>query len=76
MDTGAERCAVVEDIVSGVIAGLAAGMAVFAFAGGVTNADLLSIEGATVFDDMTELPALLRPPSGPLTCGRPTYPAR
>jgi beta-phosphoglucomutase-like phosphatase (HAD superfamily) len=55
---------------------LAAGMAVFAFAGGVTNADLLSIEGATVFDDMTELPALLRPPSGPLTCGRPTYPAR
>jgi HAD superfamily hydrolase (TIGR01509 family) len=62
MDTTPERCAVVEDSVSGVTAGLAAGMAVFAFAGGVTTADLLSIEGVAVFDDMTRLPALLRAP--------------
>jgi HAD superfamily hydrolase (TIGR01509 family) len=54
-----DRCAVVEDSVSGVTGGLAAGMAVFAFAGGVTSAELLSIEGAMVFDDMMELPAKL-----------------
>ena len=53
------RCAVVEDSVSGVTAGLSAGMAVFAFAGGVTNAKTLSIEGAVVFDDMRKLPAVL-----------------
>jgi HAD superfamily hydrolase (TIGR01509 family) len=54
-----ERCAVVEDSVSGVTAGLAAGMAVFAFAGGVTGAELLSIGEAVVFDDMRDLPASL-----------------
>ena len=53
------RCAVVEDSVSGVTAGLSAGMAVFAFAGGVTSAETLSIEGAVVFEDMRELPAML-----------------
>jgi len=54
------RCAVVEDSASGVTAGLAAGMATFAFAGGVTTADQLSIEGAVVFQDMLDLPAKLR----------------
>ena len=54
-----DRCAVVEDSISGVTAGLAAGMAVFAFAGGVTNARALSMEGAVVFDDMRDLPAAL-----------------
>ena len=34
-------------------------MAVFAFAGGVTSAESLSFEGAVVFDDMRELPAML-----------------
>jgi HAD superfamily hydrolase (TIGR01509 family) len=53
------RCAIVEDSVSGVTAGLSAGMAVFAFAGGVTSAETLSIKGAVVFDDMRELPAML-----------------
>ncbi len=53
------RCAVIEDSVSGVRAGLAAGMRVFAFAGGVTSASKLSLEGAVVFDDMLELPDLL-----------------
>ena len=37
MGVSPERCAVVEDSVSGVTAGVAAGMAVFAFAGGVTR---------------------------------------
>jgi len=54
-----ERCAVVEDSVPGVTAGLAAGMAVFAFAGGVTGAEALGIAGSVVFDDMEDLPALL-----------------
>jgi HAD superfamily hydrolase (TIGR01509 family) len=55
-----ERCAVVEDSVSGVTAALSAGMAAFAFAGGVTPADKLSMDGAVVFHDMRELPAALR----------------
>ncbi len=59
MDTEPERCAVVEDSVSGVNAGLAAGMRVFAFAGGVTPASKLALDGVVVFDDMRELPRLL-----------------
>ena len=55
------RCAVVEDSVSGVTAGLAAGMTVFAFAGGVTSAARLGIGSAIVFDDMQALPSLLFP---------------
>jgi HAD superfamily hydrolase (TIGR01509 family) len=53
------RCAVVEDSVSGVNAGLAAGMTVFGYSGGVTSAESLSIGEAVVFDDMAKLPALL-----------------
>lgn len=54
-----DHCAVVEDSVSGVTAGLAAGMTVFAYAGGVTSAELLSIGGAVVFTDMRDLPGAL-----------------
>ncbi len=54
-----DRCAVVEDSVPGVTAALAAGMAVFAFAGGVTSADVLARPGAVVFDEMSALPDLL-----------------
>jgi HAD superfamily hydrolase (TIGR01509 family) len=54
-----ERCAVVEDSVSGVNAGLAAGMTVFAFSGGVTSAESLSIGSSIPFNDMATLPALL-----------------
>jgi HAD superfamily hydrolase (TIGR01509 family) len=53
------RCAVVEDSVSGVTAALAAEMRVFAYAGGVTSAEQLSVGGAVVFHHMRELPALL-----------------
>jgi HAD superfamily hydrolase (TIGR01509 family) len=53
------RCAVVEDSVSGVTAALAAQMTVFAFAGGVTGASRLGIGSAVVFDDMRSLTAPL-----------------
>jgi beta-phosphoglucomutase-like phosphatase (HAD superfamily) len=59
MGTPPRRCAVVEDSVSGVIAGLAAGMAVFAFTGGVTGSAQLSIDTAVTFEDMCDLPLLL-----------------
>ncbi len=59
MGASPARCAVVEDSASGVNAGLAAGMTVFAYCGGVTSADSLSIGGSLLFDDMAELPALL-----------------
>jgi HAD superfamily hydrolase (TIGR01509 family) len=52
-------CAVVEDSVSGVAAATAAGMRVLAFAGGVTPAEKLAVEGAQVFHEMVDLPGLL-----------------
>jgi HAD superfamily hydrolase (TIGR01509 family) len=60
MDADPGRCCVVEDSIAGVTAGLAAGMRVFGYAGGVTNAARLSLDGVTVFDDMLILPELLR----------------
>ena len=60
-EMGAEpaRTAVIEDSVHGVAAGLAAGMAVFGYTGGVTTADRLAREGVTLFADMRDLPMLL-----------------
>jgi HAD superfamily hydrolase (TIGR01509 family) len=54
-----EACAVVEDSPAGVEAALAAGMAAFAFAGGVVPAERLRGDGVVVFDDMRLLPGLL-----------------
>ncbi|KUL44635.1 hydrolase [Streptomyces sp. NRRL F-4489] len=54
------RCAVVEDSPLGVRAALAAGMDVYGFTA-MTPAEKLTEAGATVlFDDMAELPELLR----------------
>ncbi|HEY1369831.1 MAG TPA: HAD-IA family hydrolase [Gaiellaceae bacterium] len=52
-------CAVVEDSRPGVEAARAAGMAAFAYAGGLTPADRLAGPGTVVFEDMRELPQLL-----------------
>lgn len=52
-------CAVVEDSVPGVKAGVAAGMAVFGFTGGASDEELTAA-GATPFQSMADLPQLLR----------------
>jgi HAD superfamily hydrolase (TIGR01509 family) len=57
-----DRCAVIEDSVSGVDAGLAAGMTVFAFGGGVTSPQKLQRGGVVIFDAMSQLPELLTDP--------------
>jgi len=59
-DTAPERCAVVEDSVVGVLAARAAGMTVYAYAGGMTPAERLVGDGTHVFDDMRLLPDLIR----------------
>jgi HAD superfamily hydrolase (TIGR01509 family) len=53
------RCVVVEDSEAGVQAGVAAGMRVLGYAGGLTSRERLSGAGAEVFDRMDELPALI-----------------
>ncbi len=59
MGVSPNACVVVEDSVAGVAAARAAGMAVFAYAGGVTPAKKLAGAGTTVFRDMSELPGLI-----------------
>jgi HAD superfamily hydrolase (TIGR01509 family) len=59
MGVAPARCAVIEDSVSGVEAGLAAGMTVFAFSGSVTSAQDLARDGVVLFDSMWQLPELL-----------------
>ena len=60
MGVAPSRCIVVEDSVSGVTAGLAAGMTVLGFSGSVTSAHRLASAGAIVFDSMSELTRLVR----------------
>jgi HAD superfamily hydrolase (TIGR01509 family) len=60
MGVAPARCAVIEDSVSGVQAGLAAGMSVFAFTGSVTTAHDLELDGVVLFDHMDQLPSLLK----------------
>jgi HAD superfamily hydrolase (TIGR01509 family) len=55
-------CAVVEDSVYGVQAGVAAGMTVHGFAGGLASADALADAGALLFERMTDLVHVLAPP--------------
>ncbi len=59
MDRDPSECAVVEDSASGVTAALAAGMSVYAYAGGVTSRSQLAMDGAHVFHEMADLPDLL-----------------
>jgi HAD superfamily hydrolase (TIGR01509 family) len=54
-----ERAAVIEDSVNGVLAGTAAGMTVFGYAGLVPAVDLAAAGAARTFTAMRELPALL-----------------
>lgn len=59
LQTSPQRCAVVEDTVIGVTAGVAAGAYVFAYAP-AGNAEALRQAGASiVFTDMAQLPALM-----------------
>jgi HAD superfamily hydrolase (TIGR01509 family) len=58
MRTPPGLCAVVEDSLAGVQAGVSAGMRVFGYAA-LTGAPALLEAGATVFTEMSELPQLL-----------------
>jgi len=60
MEVVPERCAVVEDSIPGVRAGVAAGMSVFAYAKDGAE-EGLSGDGVTVFCDMSELSGLIFP---------------
>jgi len=59
MGADPKRTAVIEDSVNGVLAGCAAGMTVFGFAGLVPAAKLSAAGAARTFDDMRELSRLL-----------------
>jgi len=59
MGTPPPRCAVVEDTVTGVDAGVRAGMAVFGYAR-LSDPTTLQAAGARVFFEMAKLPELLR----------------
>jgi HAD superfamily hydrolase (TIGR01509 family) len=61
MGVDPSRCAVVEDSVYGVQAGVAAGMTVYGFAGGLTSADALAAAGAVAFERMSDLLDVLAP---------------
>ena len=58
MGVPAHACAVVEDSVPGVKAGVAAGMTVFGFSGGARDEELAAA-GAITFRSMADLPQLL-----------------
>lgn len=55
-----QRCAVVEDTVTGVAAGVAAGAYVYAYAPHGNGAELRAAGASWVFQDMAELPDLMR----------------
>lgn len=55
MGADPRRTAVLEDSVHGVTAGVAAGMTVFGYAGGLADAAGLAVAGAVLFEEMAEL---------------------
>ncbi len=59
LDVSPQTCAVIEDSLPGVQAGVAAGMAVFGYVRG-SEAETLAAVGARVFQDMAQLSALLQ----------------
>lgn len=60
MGVAPAECTVVEDTTTGVAAAVAAGMRVLAYAAGIhTDRSAVAALGATIFDDMRRLPALL-----------------
>ena len=59
MDYAPDACCVIEDSAAGVEAAIAAGMRVFAYAGGVTSRARLERPGVVVFDTMAELVGLI-----------------
>jgi len=59
MGAAPERTAVIEDSINGVLAGCAAKMTVFGFAGLVPASDLAAAGAARCFTAMSQLPALL-----------------
>lgn len=60
MGADPSECAVVEDSRYGIEAARAAGMRAFGYAGGLTPRGRLEGIGTTLFEDMRELPRLLR----------------
>ena len=50
-----KRCAVVEDSITGVRAGVAAGMATYGYAGGLCAEANLAAAGAVTFERMSDL---------------------
>jgi HAD superfamily hydrolase (TIGR01509 family) len=69
MEAEPSGCVVVEDSVYGVRAALAAGMAAYGFAGGLTRAEALAAEGAVVFHEMADLVDVLTGSSAGRTSG-------
>jgi HAD superfamily hydrolase (TIGR01509 family) len=71
----AKRCAVIEDSVTGVLAGVAAGAVVFGYsphqAGHSAPAALLTAGAVKVFTDMAQLPCLLTSFTSPASPHRP-----
>jgi len=63
MGTPPERSLVIEDSVNGVLAGRAAGMTVFGYAGLVSAAELVAAGAERTFSAMRELPTLLDSPA-------------
>jgi beta-phosphoglucomutase-like phosphatase (HAD superfamily) len=59
MGVDSNRCVVIEDSINGARAAIAAGMACYGFAGGLSRRDDLEATGAVVFDSMAELQQLL-----------------